>query len=344
VDDHYRLITTLLDDRRFPAAALIRLYHERWEIETAYLALRHTLLTGHVLRSGDRAGVEQEVWALLTLYQLLRTAMVEAIETHPGLDPDRASFTSAVQAARDQLITASGIDPTGTEAAERVGIIGRAVLATLLPPRRLRYSNRNVKCTTSRYHARADGRPAQSTGIIAIAIAVCTPPLHPPSAARGRHPRHRAGGPFGHRPATPPKPPTPSTPTRRELVTAILLSEPRHDWHGREIAEKLQIKQHNLLTQLAEWARLGFIQRAGKGTYALDTPPAGWPPASLTQPPSPGPSGADVDPDDDEERSTVERRQRSEERPRPVTSVVHTLAAAVDTPSIPTSWTSPPDR
>jgi hypothetical protein len=23
---------------------LIRLYHERWEIETAYLALRHTLL------------------------------------------------------------------------------------------------------------------------------------------------------------------------------------------------------------------------------------------------------------------------------------------------------------
>ncbi|HEX8761922.1 MAG TPA: transposase, partial [Pseudonocardiaceae bacterium] len=74
VHNHYRLITTLLDDRRFPAAGLIRLYHERWEIETAYLALRHTLLAGHVLRSGDRAGVEQEVWALLTLYQLLRTA------------------------------------------------------------------------------------------------------------------------------------------------------------------------------------------------------------------------------------------------------------------------------
>jgi hypothetical protein len=81
VHNHYRLITTLLDDRRFPAARLIRLYHERWEIETACLALRHTLLGGHVLRSGDRAGVEQEVWALLTLYQLLRTAMVDAIAT-----------------------------------------------------------------------------------------------------------------------------------------------------------------------------------------------------------------------------------------------------------------------
>ena len=30
VHNHYRLITTLLDDRRFPAAGLIRLYHERW--------------------------------------------------------------------------------------------------------------------------------------------------------------------------------------------------------------------------------------------------------------------------------------------------------------------------
>ena len=41
---------------RYLADALIRLYHERWEIESAYLALRHTMLDGHVLRSGDRAG------------------------------------------------------------------------------------------------------------------------------------------------------------------------------------------------------------------------------------------------------------------------------------------------
>jgi hypothetical protein len=69
VSDSYRLITTLMDHRRFPAAAVVRLYHERWEIESAYFALRHTLLEGHVLRSGDRPGLEQEAWALLTLYQ-----------------------------------------------------------------------------------------------------------------------------------------------------------------------------------------------------------------------------------------------------------------------------------
>jgi hypothetical protein len=30
VHDTYRLITTLLDAQRYPAAVLIRLYHERW--------------------------------------------------------------------------------------------------------------------------------------------------------------------------------------------------------------------------------------------------------------------------------------------------------------------------
>ena len=157
ITDAYRLITTLADHRRYPAAALVRLYHERWEIESAYLALRHTLLDGRVLRSGDRPGLEQELWALLTLYQLLRMAMVTAIETRPGTDPDRASFTTALETARDQLTAAAGICPDGP--ADLPGVIGRAVLATLLPPRRLRYSARNVKCTTSRYHARVDGRP-----------------------------------------------------------------------------------------------------------------------------------------------------------------------------------------
>src|SRR5215472_7053124 len=146
--DRYRLITTLTDHHRYPAVTLVRLYHERWEIETAYLALRHTLLDAHVLRSGDQPGLEQETWALLTLYQLLRMAMVTAIETRPGTDPDRACFTTAMEAAKDQLTAAAGICPDGP--ADLTGVIGRAVLATLLPARRLRFSARKVKCATSR--------------------------------------------------------------------------------------------------------------------------------------------------------------------------------------------------
>ena len=127
------------------------------EIESAYLALRHTLLGGYVLRSGDRPGLEQETWALLTLYQLLRTAMVTAVETRPGTDPDRASFTTAMEAAKDQLTAAAGICPDGPS--DLPGAIGRAVLATLLPARRPRFSARKVKCATSRYLNRDDGRP-----------------------------------------------------------------------------------------------------------------------------------------------------------------------------------------
>jgi len=321
IGDHYRLITTLLDERRFPAARLIRLYHERWEIESAYLALRHTMLAGHVLRSQDRPGVEQEVWALLTLYQLVRTAMVEAVETLPGLDPDRASFTTALEAARDQLVTAPGIDPDPTTDADRLGTIGYAVLTTLLPARRLRYSNRNVKCSTSRYHARDDGRPALSTNIVAIDIAVHTPPLHPAPTA-STEVRH----PFRHRPPAPSKPSTPPVPTRRQLVTAILLSQPRRDWHGFELANKLQIKQHNLLTQLAEWTRLGFIHRTGAGTYALSDPPTNWLSNHLTQQLATCCPDAITTPDGGDEKPSKAQRllQSEDEQPCTATSAVHT--------------------
>jgi hypothetical protein len=72
------------------------------EIESAYLALRHTMLDGQVLRSGDRPGVEQEIQSLLSFCQLLRMAMVTAVETRPGTNPGRASFTTALETARDQ--------------------------------------------------------------------------------------------------------------------------------------------------------------------------------------------------------------------------------------------------
>jgi hypothetical protein len=267
VQDRYRLITTLLDYRRYPAGTLVRLYHERWEIETAYLALRHTLLNGHVLRSGDRPGLEQETWALLTLYQLLRMAMVTAVETRQGTNPDRASFTSAMEAARDQLTAARGVCPDGP--ADLTGVIGRAVLGTLLPPRRLRYSTRKVKCATSRYLNRDDGRPATPTSITAIDIAVYTPPID-----LGPRPRRDR--------STPSRPRPPQLPTRRELITAIITSEPRRAWSGQELALRLQVKPRNMLTQLGEWTRLGFFTRTGFGTYALNTPTC--PPSSTTAP------------------------------------------------------------
>jgi Insertion element 4 transposase N-terminal/Transposase DDE domain len=152
----YRLATTLLDHRAYPAAALIALYHERWEHEITYLALRHTLLHGRVLRSGDPAGLEQEMWALLALYQALRIAVTDAVATVPGTDPDRASYQIAVQTAQMLVTGARGII-TGT--ADLAGSIGRAVLANLHGPRRPRVCARRVKSPLSRWNKHPPGKP-----------------------------------------------------------------------------------------------------------------------------------------------------------------------------------------
>lgn len=256
VRDRYRLITNLLDHHRHPAAELIRLYHERWEIEIAYLALRHTILDGHVLRSQDRAGLEQEVWALLTVYQLLRMAMVTAVESRADTNPDRASFTTALQAARDQLIAADGIILDQPGPPDLLGVIGRAVLTTLLPPRRLRWSTRRLKNATSRYLNRDDRRPHLPTNIASIEVV-----LHTPDVDETWRPRRR-------------KPRDPNAaPTRREIITGLMEDDPSRPWRGRELADRLGIKPRNMLTQLAEWTRLGFLIRTTAGTYQLPTLP-----------------------------------------------------------------------
>src|SRR6185312_2059875 len=145
----------LLDHRAYPETDLIRLYHQRWEIETACLELKSTILGGRVLRARTPAGVDQEVYALLVSYQILRTAMADATSTQPGTDPDRASFALALHAARDQVIQAAGIIAATT--IDLAGNIGRLVLAGLLPSRRLRVSARTVKRAISKYNARGPG-------------------------------------------------------------------------------------------------------------------------------------------------------------------------------------------
>jgi hypothetical protein len=186
----YRLATTLLDHRAFPAGKLMALYHERWEHEVTYLALRHTLLQGRVLRSKDPAGLQQETWALLALYQALRTAITDAVATVPGTDPDRASYQAAVDTAQDLVTTASNI--TGPDG-DLAGDIGRAVLARLNPPRRPRVCPRRVKSPLSRWAKHPPGKPTTSKNITQIT----SRPIPADHEKVTRRPRSvtRAGGP-----------------------------------------------------------------------------------------------------------------------------------------------------
>ncbi|MGW1564555.1 IS4 family transposase [Streptomyces sp. NPDC002144] len=167
----YRLATTLLDPHRYPAFELVRLYHERWEVESAYFAIKKSLLGRRVLRSRTLPGIAQEIYALLTVYQVIRIAIADATSTVPGADPDRASFSIALHTARDQIVQAAGVIAGTT--IDLVGAIGRAVLNNLMPARRLRLSPRAVKRPMSRYaykSLRVDRRTYKATVSIDILL------------------------------------------------------------------------------------------------------------------------------------------------------------------------------
>lgn len=173
----YRLVTSLLNPAEAPATALVRLYHERWEIETSYCELKSTVLAGRVLRGRHPAAVTQETWALLVAYQALRTAMSDAVLHRPDIDPDRAAFTVALNAARDQIVRAAGI--LAHTRIDLVGQIGTAILDDLLPARRNRTRPRVKKrAISSKYRAvgrDTDHRTHRTTVQIAVTPSPNTP-------------------------------------------------------------------------------------------------------------------------------------------------------------------------
>jgi hypothetical protein len=165
----YRVITTVLDPA-CPPAEIVALYHQRWEIETAFFELKSTILGGRVLRARTPPGVTQEIYALLITYQALRLAISDAVLTRPEIDPDRGSFTIALTAARDQLTAALGVLVATAATVDLVGVIGRQVLDHLKPHRRARTNPRVVKRAISVYAAnkargriRAPSRPTTTT-------------------------------------------------------------------------------------------------------------------------------------------------------------------------------------
>ncbi|WP_308312107.1 IS4 family transposase [Streptomyces albipurpureus] len=140
-----RLVTTLLDPNKHPACELATLYHQRWEIETAYYGLKVTLRgADRVLRSHTVDGVEQELYALLTVFQVTRMAITHAATT-AGIDPDRLSFTIALRTARHTVIRADASGPA------RMAAILTHTRNLAAPRRRSRTSPRCVKRTLSPY-------------------------------------------------------------------------------------------------------------------------------------------------------------------------------------------------
>ena len=111
----YRLATTILDAAKAPAGELAALYHERWEIETAFDELK-THLRGAkiVLRSKTPDLVRQEFYGLLMAHFAIRGLMHEAA-LKADEDPDRLSFLHAVRVIRRKMGVYGAIPPCEEE-------------------------------------------------------------------------------------------------------------------------------------------------------------------------------------------------------------------------------------
>ncbi|MEU1033132.1 IS4 family transposase [Streptomyces mirabilis] len=106
--DGYRLVTSLLDARRYPARQLAALYRERWEIESVFAEIKtHQRGAGVVLSSKTPEGVRQQIWAHLLVHHALRELMLRTAATRQ-LDPDRVSFTETLRSARRSVTVTPG--------------------------------------------------------------------------------------------------------------------------------------------------------------------------------------------------------------------------------------------
>ncbi len=106
-NEEHVLMTTLLDEKLYPASELIPLYHERWEEELTFDEQkthqdpRRPTKPAH-LRSQTPAGVIQEMYALSLAHFVIRALMFQA-SASIGLDPDRLSFTGCFQILKCRL-------------------------------------------------------------------------------------------------------------------------------------------------------------------------------------------------------------------------------------------------
>ena len=147
----YRLVTTVLEPGRAPAEELAALYHERWEMETAFDEFKTHLRGGQrVLRSKTPDLVRQEAWGFLLAHFAIRALMHEAaLGALPrARDPDTLSFTHALRVTRRTLPHVAAIPPSGSAAppASAAPRAGRTARGTgELQPRARRPSRRQAQ-------------------------------------------------------------------------------------------------------------------------------------------------------------------------------------------------------
>jgi hypothetical protein len=151
------LLTSLVDAKRYPAAEIVALYHERWEIELGYNEVKRVMLAREEsTRSKSPRGVAQELWGLAIAYNLVRFE-AERVAREAGVPPIRVSFVAALTFIENAL-RSWGTDSAG-RLPERLLKLRDDISHFILPERRERSYPRAVKIKMSNYPRK---RPAKS--------------------------------------------------------------------------------------------------------------------------------------------------------------------------------------
>ncbi|MBA3673129.1 MAG: IS4 family transposase [Gemmatimonadaceae bacterium] len=144
------LITSLVDEKRYPAAEIRALYHERWEIELAFDEIKtHMLERLETIRSKSPAAVAQEMWGVLIAYNLVRLEM-QRVARELDVHPTRISFVAALRECVLQWQYAAAASPGAIPAS--FANVTDQMRHFILPPRRSdRSFPRAVKLKMSNY-------------------------------------------------------------------------------------------------------------------------------------------------------------------------------------------------
>src|SRR5216683_3951270 len=128
------LLTSLLDPVTDPAAEIVELYHERWELELGFDEVKtHTLEREEALRSRAPERVRQEIWGLAIGYNLIRLEMAR-VAARIDVAPRRISYRHTLMLIRNFWLSA-WLAPPGV-LPRRLQALQEELALLLLPPRR----------------------------------------------------------------------------------------------------------------------------------------------------------------------------------------------------------------
>ena len=154
-----RLITTILDPE-ITAKELAIHYHLRWDIEIAFDEIKThqcATLRGQaptILRSKTAELVEQELYAVVIVYNCVRDLIVQAAEEHQN-DPTRISFLDSLHCIVEAIPTlgAADLEHAQTQYYYLINLIAECEIDR---PRRPRVNPRVIKIKMSKFERKKD--------------------------------------------------------------------------------------------------------------------------------------------------------------------------------------------